>query len=128
MSKEQLLEQLTKTIVKVRTGKSSTARTDAAEHLAELTRGIDPKMVDDKTITDLVSLLDTSEDSVRSWVAASLGNLGPRARIAIPKLLKILSEVECLQLSMTSEGAIRVALRRMGKEPPPLPKCVLPKE
>jgi hypothetical protein len=116
-------KQLTETIAKVRTGGTSMARTEAAEHLAELTRGISPNKVDDKTIADLVSLLDTSDDSVRYWVAASLGNLGPRARIAVPKLQKTLAAVDCLQGSKTSASGIRFALTRMGVTPPPLPTC-----
>src|ERR1700680_2449973 len=83
MSKRQLKEQLTETMRMIRTGESSNARTDAAEHLADLTRGIDPKLVDKGTIADLVSLLDVPEDSVRYWVAACLGNLGPRAKGAV---------------------------------------------
>jgi hypothetical protein len=114
--------QLTKTMAKVRKGKTSTVRTEAAEHLAELTRGIDPQKVDDTTLAELVSLLDISEDSVRYWVAASLGNLGPRARVAVPTLLKLLPEVDCLRGSLTSAPAIRTALERMGVTPPP-PAC-----
>lgn len=44
-----------------------------AEHLAQLTKEIDPKKVDDKTLGDIVSLLDTSNDFVRAWVAGALG-------------------------------------------------------
>src|SRR5258706_9922519 len=91
-TEKQLTEQLTETVAKVRTGATSAARTEAAEHLAELTRGIDPNQIDDGTISELVSLLDVPEDSVRYWVARCLGNLGPRARIAVPKLQKILTE------------------------------------
>lgn len=126
MTKRQLTEQLTITIAKVQTSGPSMARTEAAQHLAELTRRVDPKKVDDKTIGDLVSLLDTSEDSVRYWVATCLGYLGPRARIAIPKLQEILAEVDCLRASKTSAGAIRLALSRMGVKPPPL-KCGTPR-
>ncbi len=117
-----LMNELTETIAKVRTGESSTARTEAAEHLSHLTRRMKPKEVDDKTLADLVSLLDSSEDSVRAWVAASLGNLGPRARAAAPKLLKILPDVDCLQVTLSSAPFIRVALTRMGVTPPP-PNC-----
>lgn len=117
------MKQLTETIAQVRMAKTIDARTDAAEHLANLTKKIDPKEVDDKTLADLVSLLDTSDDSVRFWVAASLGNLGPRARAAVPKLLKILREVDCLNVELSSAPAIRVALKRIGVTPPPPPKC-----
>jgi HEAT repeat protein len=115
-------KQLTETIAKVRTGATSAARTEAAEHLSELTRGISPDKVGDASLADLVSLLDSSEDSVRYWVARCLGNLGPRAKIAIPKLQKILAEVDCLRGSKTSASGIRFALAQMGITPPP-PKC-----
>jgi len=71
----------------------------------------------------MVSLLETEEDSVRAWVAASLGHLGLRAKVAVPKLLKLLPEVDCLRGSLTSAPFIRVALKRMGKTPPPPPNC-----
>jgi len=115
--------QLTETIAKVRNGKTSVIRAEAAQHLAELTRRIDPDKVDDKTLGELVSLLDTPQDSVRFWVAASLGNLGPRAKLAAPTLLRLLPEADCLRGSLTSAPAIRLALERIGVTPPPPPKC-----
>jgi len=119
-----LMRQLKETIEKVRTGvPSSMARAKAAEHLADLTRKIDPKIVDDKTLADLVSLLDTPDDSVRGSVAAALGHLGPRAKSAIPMLLKILPEVDCQYMGLTSAPAIRIAISRMGEKPPPRPNC-----
>ena len=123
MPKRQLKRQLLETMAKVRNGKTSNSRTDAAEHLAMLTRGINPYKVDDATLREMVSLLDTQEDSVRGWVAGSLGNLGPRAKLAVPRLLKLLPEVDCLRGSLTSASAIRVALKRMGQIPPPPPNC-----
>jgi len=71
----------------------------------------------------MVSLLETEEDSVRAWVAASLGHLGLRAKVAVPKLLKLLPEVDGLRGSLTSAPFIRVALKRMGEKPPPPPDC-----
>lgn len=121
--KGQLKRQLLETIAEVRNEKTSNSRTDAAEHLETLTRGINPHKVDDTTLAEMVSLLETREDSVRGWVAASLGNLGRRAKVAVPKLLKLLPEVDCLRGSLTSASAIRIALKRMGKKPPPPPDC-----
>ena len=123
MPKRQLKRQLLETMAKVRNGKTLTSRTDAAEHLDMLTRGINPYRVDDATLREMVSLLDTQEDPVRGWVAGSLGNLGPRAKVAVPKLLKLLPEVDCLRGSLTSASAIRLALKRMGQIPPPPPNC-----
>jgi len=115
------MTQLQATISKVRTGKNITVRTKAAEHLFEMTRATVRK-IDDKTITELASLMDSSDDSVRYWVARCLGNFGPRARMAAPKLEHVLAEVDCLQGSKTSASGIRFALGEMGITPPP-PKC-----
>jgi hypothetical protein len=121
--KGQLKRQLLETIAEVQNGKTSTSRTGAAEHIERLTRGINPQKVDDSTLAKLMALLETREDSVRAWVAASLGNLGPRAKVAVPRLLKLLPEVDCLRGSLTSAPFIRVALKRIGEKPPPPPDC-----
>jgi len=121
--REQLKRQLSETMAKVRNGRTLNSRTDAAESLATLTRRINPHKVDETTLTEMVSLLDTQEDSVRAWVAASLGHLGPRAKVAVPRLLKLLPEVDCLRGSLTSAPFIRVALERMGEIPPQPPNC-----
>ncbi len=93
-----------------------------------MVRKINPNKIDDKTIADITSLLNTQDDSVRLWVAASLGDLGPRASAAIPTLLKILPEVDCNRMGINSAPFIRVALRKIdGKEPPP-PDCGTAKE
>src|SRR5512142_750273 len=93
--KSVTISQLKETIKTVRSDSSSDVRYRAAQHLADLTRAIDPRAVDDKTLADMVSLLDTNDDSVRLFVAGALGFLGPRAKVAVPKLLKILPEVDC---------------------------------
>jgi hypothetical protein len=120
-----LLKQIQETIAKIRAtkGPPSMARTDAAEHLSDLTERINPAEVDDKTIEAMASLLDTSDCSVLGWVAGALGNLGPRAKVVAPKLLTILPKLECLNLDLNPAAAIRVALKRMGVNPPPKPKC-----
>jgi hypothetical protein len=117
------MDQIKETIMRVRTGGTVDARTDAAEHLAQLARKADPKVVDDETINEMISLLDSPDDSVRAWVAAALGYLGPRAKSAIPKLLSILPLSDCLTVSLSSAPAIRLAITRMGETPPPPPNC-----
>lgn len=71
----------------------------------------------------MVSLLDLPE--ARYWVAVSLGNVGPRARMAIPELKEILAEEDCLKESKSAAGGIRYALTKMGVKPPPA-KCETP--
>lgn len=118
-SGRSLMGQIRSAVSEVRTAKSSISRTEAAERLAQLTQKVNPAEIDDKTMADMVSLLDSSQDSIRAWVAAALGNLGPRAKASAPKLLKILSEVDCRQVSVSSAPFIRVALTQMGVKPPP---------
>jgi hypothetical protein len=117
------LKQIQETIVQVRTAGTVNLRADAAYCLGDMTRQIDSQDVDDKTFADLVSLMDSPDDSVRGGVAAALGFLGERAKPAIPKLLEILPKVDCLNGAMTSADAIRLALKRMGVTPPPRPCC-----
>jgi hypothetical protein len=109
--------EITQAIAKVREGATLENRADAAEHVVDLTSGIISSWVNDKAFADLVSLLDTPEDPVRFWVAVTLGNLGYRARTAIPKLQALLPEADCLQGDLTVADAIRYALARMGVAP-----------
>jgi hypothetical protein len=121
--REKLMKQLDETMSEVRTtGKTADDQRNAAEHLYRLTRGKNSKKVDDKTIGDIASLLDVRDDSVRYWVAMCLGNFGPRARMAAPKLQALLAEVHCIQGSKTSASGIRFALVQMGVMPSP-PTC-----
>jgi hypothetical protein len=128
-SQSQLEEEITRTIAKVRelsgpTIGVSNARAEAARQLAQLTKKIDPNEIDDQTLADLVSLLDTWDDAVRMEVALSLGNLGPRAKAtAAPKLVEIVPEIHCLWVDTSSEDAILLALKRMGETPPTPPPC-----
>lgn len=123
MGGQATLEQIKETMLEVQTAKTVDARTKAAQHLASLTRKIDHKEVTEQTVTDLTALLDAPDDSVRFWVATALGNLGPSAKAAIPKLKKLLPEADCLNGALTSASAIRHALTQMGVTPPPPPKC-----
>jgi HEAT repeat protein len=109
--------QVAEAITKVRGGRTVMDRTEAARNLVELTRKIDSTQLDHTTLENLVSLLDSPEDSVRFWVAAALGNLGPRARI---KLLEVLAEVDCVPLrGLNSAAAIEFALKKIGVTRPP---------
>jgi hypothetical protein len=125
-----LLKQLQETTAKIRemsgpTIGVSTARTRLAEHLPQITEKMDPASVDDKTLSDLTSLLDTWDQSVLSQVAAALGNLGPRARSAGPKLLEIVAGLKCYHVvaGMSWDSGIYVALHNIGIRPAPLPFC-----
>jgi hypothetical protein len=118
-----VMRQVKETMAKVRTDKTVDARTDAAEHLASLTQKIRSKEVTEALMTDMTSLLDSPDDSVRYWVAMALGNLGPAAKSAAPKLEEMLPKADCISGVITSASGIRYALIKMGIKPPPHPKC-----
>lgn len=117
------IKQIEDTLAKVRSEKTVNARTEAAEHLASLTHQISGKEVTNALVTDIMPLLDSPDDSVRYWVATALGNLGPSAKAAIPKLEKMLPKADCINGTITSASGIRYALIKMGIKPPPLPNC-----
>ena len=118
-----LIKQIKETMAQVRSDKTVDARTEAAERLANLTRKISSKEVTEALVTDMTSLLDSPDDSVRYWVAMALGNLGPAAKAAVPKLQEMLPKADCTNGAITSASGIRYALIKMGIKPPPPPKC-----
>ena len=99
----------------------SSDQQSAAAHLALLSKQVDPQTVDDQTFSEMVSLLDVHDDTVRAWAATSLGNLGQRAKPAIPKLLRLLSQAEPSAGSLTLADVIRYQLKRLGVNPSPSP-------
>ena len=105
-------------IAKVRRAKTPAARYKAAQRLGAITYERDCSSVDDKTIQALISLLDIEDDGVRMWVASDLGDIGPRAKAAAPKLISILSVSDCMTWDHSSAATIPIALKRMGIDPP----------
>ncbi len=118
----KLLLQIQETVARIQAwhGPPSMARTDEAEHLCDLTQKIEPKSVDARTLATIIGLMQSKDDSVRMWVAAALGNLGPRAKSAVPVLLKDIRENDCVPfVALTSAATARVALEHIGVKPPP---------
>ncbi len=115
---ENINAQLLDAIAKVRKAKTPAARYKAAERLGAITYEKDCSSVDDKTIQALISLLDIEDDGVRMWVASDLGDIGPRAKAAVPKLISILSVSDCMTWDHSSAATIPIALRKMGVDPP----------
>jgi len=121
-ARSSVRKEVSKTVAMVREGRSSTDRTIAAMHLCEITNGDTSRQVDDQTLHSIVGLLDIDDDSLHYWVALCLGhNFGPRARIAEPKLLKILDEAHCPQRGQGVGEGICTGLKQIGAELPP--KC-----
>jgi hypothetical protein len=122
-------QQLAAAIMAVKKETGATERAQAAQRVAKLVieqlgPGDTAPGVDGKVLLDLSSLLDTTNDNVRHWVATSIGFFGSRAKFAVPKLLTILHEVDCASLrGMNSAGAIRMALKRINGVSPRTPNC-----
>jgi len=68
-------------------------------------------------IKSLIRLLNDQDDAMRYWSAVMLGNIGPRARSAIPVLKADLAERPCEGLGINSAQAVRYALRQFGEHP-----------
>jgi HEAT repeat protein len=115
-------QEVDETVTLVRIGQSSNERYIAAMLLCDITYGDASKLVDDESLRSIIALLDNSDDAVRYWVALCLGNFGPRAKPAVPKLLSILDQTDCVKAALTAASAIRVALKKIGADVPPS-KC-----
>ncbi len=108
------MEQIRSTIANVRAAPSQDERREAAQHLATLVKSAGVKHFPEKLVTDITSLLDSSDDTVRYWVATAIGNIGPDAKSAIPRLKKMLPAADCINGAITSASGIRYALTRLG--------------
>jgi hypothetical protein len=117
-AKSDTNQRLMSVIKKVKRERTPAARLTTAEELVSITDGHDCADITDQTLLALVSLLDLDDDGVRMWTAASLGDIGPRANIAVPKLLSILAGNNCKSWDHSSAATIPIALRRIGVEPP----------
>jgi hypothetical protein len=117
------MEQAKVTMAKIRSGKTIDARTDPAEYLSSLVRNLSNKQVTETRVTETTSLLDSPDDSVRYQAATALGNMGPAAKSAFPKLEKMLPAADSANGTITSASGIRYAPLKMGVEPPLPSKC-----
>lgn len=117
-------KQIQETIAQVRSGKTVDAKSKAAEHLERLVRNMKSKDVSEPLVGNIASLLNYRDVLVRYYVVLALEDLGPAAKSAAPKLLKILPDEDCANGPITVGDAIRDTLSRMGIKPPPPPDCV----
>jgi hypothetical protein len=108
-------------IHKINEEKSQTLRTKYAEQLSDSIETGDRQSITDADIDALARMMSDRDDSVRYWIATSLGYIGPRATRAIPQLEKALRDRACDKASKTSASAIRVAFSRIGVKPPEIP-------
>lgn len=114
------LKQVQEAVAQVATMKDQALwQSDTGPDLDDLTKRIDPKKVDNKTLEDMESLLDSGNELIRYWGAIAIGNLGPRAKPAVPKLLAVWPKADCENGSITSADAILYALKKIGVPLPP---------
>jgi hypothetical protein len=96
---------------------SSAVRTEYARQLADLIRR-NPGIANNADIESLANMMADRDDSVRYWIAISIGYVGPRARQAVPALEKAFKEKECDHSSKNSTSAISFALTKIVGKPP----------
>jgi hypothetical protein len=117
-----LNQQLAAMISAVRAESDSSKQELAARKIPQLINGADLGQIDAGTLEDLASLLDIPNDEVRRWVATTLGMFENRARFAVPKLMTLLSQIDCPNVrERNSAGAVRFAIQSIsGRNPPPV--------
>jgi hypothetical protein len=102
-------------VSKIRDEPSTATRTAIAQQLSELiSREGQSMTISQGDIGSLASLMSDRDDSVRFWVASSLGYIGPRAQLAVPALRQALKEIKDAKLALTSAGAIEMALAKIA--------------
>ena len=97
---------------------SSTARTKHAKELSDLIKNNARDYIKDSEIDLLADAMQDKDDSVRYWIATSLGFIGERAQRSAPALERALRDRACDDSSKTSASAIHLAFRRIGVAPP----------
>ena len=92
--------------------------------LADRIEDSGPVCVTDGDLALLIGQLRDEDDAVRGSAAALIGSIGPAARAAVPALEHALAERPCEGTNLASAGAIRVALTKLGENPPePIYSC-----
>jgi len=91
----------------------------AAEEIANYVRRIDIANVDDSSLQDIASLLESSDGTVRLWAAGAIGHFGSRATPFAPRLQEMVSEESCNMTGISAADTAHFALKRMGIEPQP---------
>jgi len=97
---------------------SSIDRTKHAQELSDLIKNDARDRIKDSDIDLLAGMMQDRDDSVRYWIATSLGFIGARAQRSAPALERALRDRACDDSSKTSASAIHLAFRRIGVAPP----------
>jgi hypothetical protein len=118
-------------IVEIKNETIASVRIDDARSLSLFIRSqerVALEKLDDKTIDLLASLLEDRLEGERSWIAMSLGDIGPRAKRAVPALESALTDREpvingpllgIIVIGPSASPEIYEALEKiLGKVPP----------
>ena len=97
---------------------SSIDRTKHAQELSDLIKNDARDRIKDSDIDLLAGMMQDKDDSVRYWIATSLGFIGARTQRSAPALERALRDRACDHSSKTSASAIRLAFRRIGVASP----------
>ena len=120
--KNSTISRIIKAIHKEKNLASQEKLTENMFNLLSKTDNVD---ISDSNISEIMLLLDIPFDPARYWIARSIGVLGAKGKVAIPKLKSVLAQVDCLRGSKTSASGIRFALAQLGEAVPPDPICSL---
>jgi hypothetical protein len=96
--------------------KSPMARWDRTKKLSQWVAQ-HPKEVSLTDVEALAGLMSDPDDGLRGWIAGALGQLGGKAKVAVPQLQWALQDRPCENRPANSASAIRLALSRIGAEP-----------
>jgi hypothetical protein len=111
--------ELRRAIQEVKKGDQTMKGFHAGDKFLDICDKIPADEIDDKTLAETMSLLDSPRESVKTWGVRCLGRLGPRARAAIPKLKEMLPKADCIPGTITSAAYIRAVLEKLGEAVPP---------
>jgi hypothetical protein len=85
---------------------------EAARDLEGMSLCVNPNDIDDATMTKIIDVLDRRSISVRLFVVDTIGNLGPRAHAALPKLYRCLEQEEAKGCFVSTETPPALYIRR----------------
>jgi hypothetical protein len=107
------LQEMNGLVGKIRSESDVNVRTAHAEQLMVLAKKDPTRPYGQSLVTQIADLLDDPADSVRYWIATTLGFIGPQASAAVPQLERALVAAEKISASKTSASAIRLAIQRI---------------
>ena len=121
--------QISEVIEKIKTSETPAIRNEFASQLFDLMEKSTPKNIDEKTLDDMLELLNIPE--IRIEISASFRFLKSRAKKAVPRLIQVLNEEECernyvdlfFSTGYSAADVIRSSLKQIGIKKPVVVNC-----